>query len=65
MELRLIPDFSGDATQNAVEWLEKAELVGNLHCIAPLESVIPLRPTGGAFAVYQKLPDAESGTVER
>ena len=27
MELRLIPEFSGDSTQNVVEWLEKAELV--------------------------------------
>ena len=53
MELRLIPEFSGDATQNVVEWLEKAEPVCNLRGIAHLESVIPLRLTGGAFAVYQ------------
>ena len=59
MELRLIPEFSGDATQNVVEWLEKAELVCNLRGIAHLESVIPLRLTGGAFAVYQQLPDAD------
>ena len=59
MELRLIPEFSGDATQNVAEWLEKAELVCNLRGIAHLESVIPLRLTGGAFAVYQQLPDAD------
>ena len=59
MELRLIPEFSGDATQNVVEWLEKAELVCNLRGIAHLESVIPLRLTGGAFAFYQQLPDAD------
>ena len=59
MELRLIPEISGDATQNVVEWLEKAELVCNLRGIAHLESVIPLRLTGGAFAVYQQLPDAD------
>ena len=59
MELRLIPEFSGDATQNVVEWLEKAELVCNLRGIAHLESAIPLRLTGGAFAVYQQLPDAD------
>ena len=53
MELRLIPEFSGDATRNVVEWLEKAELVCNLRGIAHLESAIPLRLTGGAFAVYQ------------
>ena len=59
MELRLIPEFSGDATQNVVEWLEKAELVCNLRGLAHLESDIPLRLTGGAFAVYQQLPDAD------
>ena len=59
MELRLIPEFSGDATQNVVEWLEKDQLVCNMRGIAHLESVTPLRLTGGAFAVYQQLPDAE------
>ena len=59
MELRLIPEFSGDAKHNVVEWLEKAELVCNLRSIAHLESVIPLRVTGGAFAVYQQLSDAD------
>ena len=59
MELRLMPEFSGDATQNVVEWLEKAELVCNLRGIAHVESVISLRLTGGAFAVYQQLPDAD------
>ena len=68
MELRLIPEFSGDATQNVVEWLEKAELVCNLRGIAHLEIVIPLRLTGGAFAVYQQLPDADkrdSGKIKK
>ena len=59
MELRLIPEFSSDATQNVVEWLEKTELVCNLRGITHLESFIPLRLTGGAFAVYQQLPDAD------
>ena len=59
MELRLIPEFSGDATQNVVEWMEKAELVCNLRGKAQLESAIPLRLTGGAFAVYHQLPDAD------
>ena len=42
MELRLIPEFSGDATQNVVDCLEKAELVCNLRGITHLESFIPL-----------------------
>ena len=61
MELRHIPELSGDATQNVVELLEKTELVCNLRGIAHLESVIPLRLTGGAFAVHQQLPDADKG----
>ena len=63
MELRLITAFSGDPTQNVVEWLEKAELVCNLRGMAHLESVIPLRLTGGTFAVYQQLPDADKLNV--
>ena len=49
MELRLIPEFSGDSTQNVVEWLAKAELVCKLRGVAHLESVIP--PLRIAFAV--------------
>ena len=66
--MRLIQEFSGDATLNVVEWLEKAELVCNLRGIAHLESVIPLRLSGGAFAVYQQLPDADkrdSGNITK
>ena len=63
MELRQIPEFSGDSTQNVVEWLEKAELVCKFRGVAHLESVIPLRLTGDAFAVYQQLPDADKQDV--
>jgi len=52
-ELRLIPEFAG--TGSIVEWLEKAELVCSLRSITRPENVIPLRLTGGAFAVYQQL----------
>ena len=60
MELRLILEFSGDSTQIVVEWLEKAELVCKLRGVAHL---IPLRLTGGAFAVYQQLPDADKQDI--
>ena len=65
MELRLIPEFSGDSTRVVVEWLAKAELVCNLRGIAHLERVVPLRLTGGAFAVYQQLPDADKRDSEK
>jgi len=58
-ELRLIPEYGGSADQDVVEWLEKAELVCSLRAIAKPETVIPLRLTGGAFAVYQQLPPEE------
>jgi len=55
-ELRLIPEFGGGGSQDVVEWLDKAGLVCELRGILRPETVIPLRLTGGAFAVYQQLP---------
>ena len=34
MELRLLPEFSGDSTHDVVEWLEMAELECNLRNLA-------------------------------
>ena len=56
--LRLIPEFDGLSTPVA-EWLEKVELVCSLRGVTALETVIPLRLIGGAFAVYQQLTAAE------
>ena len=61
----MIPEFSGDSTQNVVEWLEKAELVCKLRGVAHLESVLPLRLTGGAFAVYQQLHKQDVGKITK
>jgi len=60
-ELRLIPEYGGSADQDVVEWLEKTELVCSLRTIAKPETVISLRLTSGAFAVYQQLPPEEKG----
>ena len=62
-ELRLIPEFGGGA--DVVEWLEKAALVCELRGISRPETVIPLRLTGGAFAVYQQLPPDDKRTFEK
>ena len=46
----------------------EGEVVCNFRGIAHLESVIPLRLTGGAFAGYQQLPDADmrdSGNITK
>ena len=66
MEIRLIPEFNGDSTQNVVEWLEKAELVCNLRGIAHLESVI--YRFGSLVALSPSISNSltrPSGTVER
>lgn len=54
--LRLIPEFDGTSGTAIAEWLEKVELVCSLRGVTALQNVIPLRLTGGAFAVYQQLP---------
>ena len=56
VDLRLIPEFNGEG--DFLEWMEKLELVCELRGVTKLEQVIPLRLTGGAFAVYQQIPKA-------
>lgn len=58
-DLRLIPEYDGTDKQSVVEWLEKLELVCKLREVTDVASVVPLRLTGGAFAVYQQLPEAD------
>ena len=56
LELRLIPEFAGTAAESVVDWLEKVELVCSLRELKCPETLVPLRLSGGAFAVYQQLP---------
>lgn len=57
-DIRLIPEFDGSTTGPAVvEWIEKAEKICKLCKIKEPATVIPLRLTGGAYAVYQQLGD--------
>jgi len=60
----VIPEFGGGRSKD-VEWLEKAELVCELHGISKPETVIPLHLTGGAFAVYQQLTSADKKHFEK
>ena len=62
-DLRLIPEFDG-VSQPVCEWLEKVELVCELRGIKGLHAVVPLRLTGGAFAVYQQLGESEKKKYE-
>ncbi|KRY06917.1 Pol polyprotein, partial [Trichinella patagoniensis] len=65
LDLRLIPEFDGSPQQSVVEWLEKVELVCKLRDISDVASVIPLRLTGGAFAVYLQLNAQERSNIDK
>ena len=65
MDLRLIQEFSGDGSLNVIEWLEKPELVCSLRGIISMETVLPLRPTGGGFTVYQQLTEEDKRDSEK
>ena len=62
-DVRLIPEFSGDGTVS--EWLDKVTLICDLRGVSDLTEVIPLRLTGGAFAVYQQLPASDRRDVDK
>lgn len=53
-DVRLIPEYDG--TADVVEWVTRTEMLCQLRGVA-FESVLPLRLTGGAFAVWSQLPD--------
>lgn len=54
-DARLIPEYDG--TTDVVEWFTRAEMLCQLRGV-PSESVLPLRLTGGAFAVWSQLSDS-------
>lgn len=64
VDLRLIPEFDG-TSQPVAEWLDKVELVCKLRGIKDLHSVVPLRLSGGAFAVYQQLSAADRESYDK
>lgn len=58
MDVRLIPEFDG-SNASVEEWLDKTELVCQLRGVTDVQTVVPLRLTGGAFSVYQQLKPEE------
>ena len=64
LDLRLIPEFSGSGGKSVTEWFEKLELVCRLRGVTDLKTVVPLKLTGGAFAVYQHLSDKNKDDFE-
>ena len=62
-DLKLIPEFDGSTP--VLDWVEKVELHCLLSGVKSIEHVIPLRLSGGAFAVYQQLSAEEKQNYER
>ena len=62
--MKIIPEFDG-MSQPVAEWFEKAELVCRLRNFTDLTCVVPLRLTGGAFAVFQQLSDSEKTDIKK
>ncbi|KAF0289508.1 Intracisternal A-particle Pol-related polyprotein [Amphibalanus amphitrite] len=58
LDMRLIPEFDG-GNASVEEWLDKTELVCQLRGVSDIQTVVPLRLTGGAFSVYQQLKPEE------
>lgn len=57
---KLIPLFDGSDSDLCVqEWIEKVELICRLSGVQRIECVLPMRLSGGAYAVYQQLSEDE------
>ena len=52
-DVRLVPEFDGST--DVVEWFSRAEMLCQLRGVA-VETVLPLRLSGGAFSVWSQLP---------
>ncbi|MPC95476.1 hypothetical protein E2C01_090690 [Portunus trituberculatus] len=65
LDLRLILEYDGSGALSVVEWIEKLELICKLRNVSDVASVIPLRLSGGAFAVYLQLAEADRKKVEK
>uniref|UniRef100_A0A5S6QCV4 CCHC-type domain-containing protein n=1 Tax=Trichuris muris TaxID=70415 RepID=A0A5S6QCV4_TRIMR len=63
-DVKLIPEFDG-SSQPVLEWLEKLELVCKLCGVADIGSVLPLRLSAVAFAIYQQLSDEDRRDVKK
>lgn len=64
-DLKLIPEFNGSSERSVAEWLEKLELICKLQKISDMASVITLRLTGMAFAVYQQLAESDKKSTDK
>ena len=64
LDVKIIPEYDV-TTQPAAEWFEKADLVCRLRNVKDLTTIVPLRLTRDAFAVYQQLGDSEKKDIKK
>ena len=65
-DVRLIPEFSGTATDMPiVEWVKNVELVCELCATKSVERILPLRLRGGALAIYRQLSAEQKADAEQ
>ncbi|KHJ40404.1 hypothetical protein D918_09545 [Trichuris suis] len=65
LDLGLIPEFDGSTGQSIAEWYQKLELVRRLRGVEDVACVVPLRLTGGAFAVYLEMPEEDQKSAAK
>lgn len=61
----MILECDGSSKQSVVEWIEKVELMCKLQNVGDMASVIPLRLSGGTFAVYLLMGEADRKKTEK
>jgi len=54
-----------DGTGNLTEWLQKLERVAKLQKITKLADLLPLFLTGGAYAVYEGIPESDKEDYDK
>ena len=65
-DVRLIPEFSGAATDmSIIKWVKNVELVCELCTMKNVECVLPLRLRSGALAIYRQLSAEQKADAEQ
>ena len=65
-DIRLIPEFSGAATDMPiVEWVENVELVCKLCAMKNVQRILPLRLRGGDLTIYRQLSTEQKADAEQ
>lgn len=61
----LVSKFSGDGSQDILEWLKKLELIASLQNIDGLARFVPLFLVDAAFAVYDQMKQEDKNSYKK